>query len=220
MRRIFRHVGTLLRGDDSGPVANRLAALAAITLFFGFLYGGVMGTFGGVAADRWQQALISGAKVPLLLLATFLIAVPSFFVLNTLAGVRADFPDAVRALASGQAVFTVVLAALAPYTLLWYALSASYPAAVLFNGLAFAAASLAAQATMRRRYRPLVARDPRHRWLLRGWLLIYTFVAVQMAWTLRPFIGDPDSPVQFVRDESWSNAYVAVGRLVWRTLAH
>jgi hypothetical protein len=30
---------------------------------------------------------------------------------------------------------------------------------------------------------------------------------------LRPFIGDPTSPVQFFRQEAWSNAYVVVFKL-------
>jgi len=161
----------------------------------------------------------SGLKVPLLLLATFAISLPSFFVLNTLLGVRADFPEAVRALVSSQAGLTVVLAALAPYTLLWYASSGSYQWAILFNGLMFAVATFAAQGLLRRCYRPLVARRPQHRWLLRLWLLLFAFVGVQMAWVLRPFVGDPSRPAEFFREDTWGNAYVIVGRMVWEAVA-
>ena len=79
----------------------------------------------------------------------------------------------------------------------------------------FVGASAAAQVVLRRGYRPLMSRDPRHRYLIWGWLLLYSFVAVQMAWVLRPFIGAPDSPVQFFRDEPLSdNAYMVVLRLI------
>jgi hypothetical protein len=37
-------------------------------------------------------------------------------------------------------------------------------------------ASLAAQGLLRRHYRPLIARDPRHRLLLRGWAGLHAFV--------------------------------------------
>ena len=56
---------------------------------FGFLYGAAMGSYGGVGGDRVWQLLYSGLKVPVLLLATFLIGLPNFFVLNTLFGLLA-----------------------------------------------------------------------------------------------------------------------------------
>jgi hypothetical protein len=31
-------------------------------------------------------------------------------------------------------------------------------------------------------------------------------VGIQMGWVLRPFIGNPLATVQFVREDSWSNA--------------
>ncbi len=79
----------------------------------------------------------------------------------------------------------------------------------------FAVATLSAQWLLREFYRPLVLREPRHRWLLRGWLVIYAFVGIQMAWVLRPFIGDPQQPVQFFREDAWGNAYVVVVQLIW-----
>jgi hypothetical protein len=39
-----------------------------------------------------------------------------------------------------------------------------------------------------------------------------------MAWVLRPFVGSPDQPVQFIRPESWGNAYEVVLRLMWRAI--
>jgi hypothetical protein len=64
----------------------------------------------------------------------------------------------------------------------------------------------------------LIARNPRHRVMLVGWGFVYTLVAIQLAWLLRPFIGSPVQPVEFFREEAWDNAYVIVARLVWRTL--
>ena len=72
---------------------------------------------------------------------------------------------------------------------------------------------------VRRGYRPLIARNPRHRWLVRAWLLIYAFVGIQMGWLLRPFIGAPDQPVQFFRRGEWENAYVIVARMIWEQVA-
>ena len=223
MTAYFHRLDDLLRGragiTQSGGGARAVAWLAVQVLVFGVIYGAVMGLFGGILGDRMWQVAYSAAKVPLLLLVTFTLGLPSFFILNTLYGLRADFGEAVRALLAAQAAMTLILASLAPFTALWYASSDDYPSATLFNGMMFAVATFAAQWLLRRFYRPLVLRQPRHRWLLRAWLVIYTFVGIQMAWVLRPFIGDPHRQVQFFRDDSWGNAYVVVAQLVWQLIA-
>jgi hypothetical protein len=204
----------LLRGRHNPADHARLLRLFALISLCGLFYGAVMGTFGGVRGERAFQLLYSGLKVPLLLLVTFALSLPSFFVLNTLLGVRADFARVLRALLATQAVLTIILASLAPFTALWYVSSGSYRPAILFNAAMFAIASFAAQSLLRRWYAPLIASNPRHRVLLGVWLVIYAFVGIQMAWVLRPFIGDPTAPTRFFRQGAWGNAYVEVARMV------
>jgi hypothetical protein len=211
MTALFSQADGLLRGRQDQA---RLLRLLAFTTLFGVFYGAVMGTFGGVRGERALQLVYSGLKVPLLLLVTFALSLPSFFVLNTLLGVRADFGRALRALVATQAVLTIVLASLAPFTALWYASSGAYRPAILFNAAMFALASFAAQGLLRRWYAPLIERNPRHRVLLRTWIVIYAFVGVQTAWVLRPFVGDPSQPTRFFRQGAWGNAYVEVARMV------
>lgn len=181
----------------------------------GLLYGAVMGSFGG----RYGQALISAIKVPLLLMATVALSLPSFFVLNTLLGLRSDFGLVLRALISSQAGLTIILVSLAPLTLFWYASSSNYQMAILFNAGTFAVSSVGSQWLLHRAYRPLIARNPKHRWLLRIWLVLYAFVGIQMGWILRPFIGSADQPVQFFRRDLWDNAYVIVAQMIWNLIS-
>ncbi|MCA9238192.1 MAG: hypothetical protein KDA44_22120 [Planctomycetales bacterium] len=214
---ILRRAPWTTRSARSGPAIVRLAAcLAAFALW----YGGVMGAFRGLTGqDQWlRQVAYSAVKVPLLLSGAFVIGLPSFFVLSTLVGVRRDFAESLRALIAAQAGLAIALAALSPLTLLWYASSTQYDLALVFNGVMFAAASMAAQYLLRQYYRPLIARDPRHRKLLIAWAAIYILVAVQLAWLLRPFIGSPHADVQFLRPEAWDNAYVKVAKIVWQAL--
>jgi hypothetical protein len=219
---VLSHADELLRGRELAAVDDRRAGgtlyLALMVALFGVFYGAVMGTFGGVQGQRALQLLYSGVKVPILFLVTFCLSLPSFFVLNTLLGVRADFAQALRALVATQAAVTIVLASLAPFTALWYVSSAAYHPAVLFNAAMFGVASVSAQGLLRRWYAPLIARNPRHRVLLRVWLIIYAFVGVQMAWVLRPFVGDPNQPTHFFREGAWGNAYVEVARMVMDVL--
>jgi hypothetical protein len=193
--------------------AFRLRHVTALVVACGLAYGVMMGTFTGVSG-RGLQLVYSGVKVPLLLLATFALALPSFFVLNTLLGLRDDFRDAVRAVLQSQAALVLTLASLGPLTLVWYASGGDYQRAIVFNAAMFGVASLAGQLVLRRLYAPLIARSPRHRTLVRLWLLTYAFVGVQMGWVLRPFIGQPGSPTQFFRDGAWGNAYIELWRIV------
>jgi hypothetical protein len=204
-----------------GESRAALLRLGMCLATFALVYGGVMGTFRGLTGqDQWLlQVVYSALKVPILLTGSFALGLPSFFVLSTLSGLRQDFGESVRALAAGQAGMAIVLASLSPLTLLWYASSSDYHEALAFNGLMFLTASLVAQYLLRAYYRPLVARHPRHRTLLIAWAAIYLFVAIQLAWLLRPFIGSAAMEVQFLRPEAWGNAYVFVARLVRNILA-
>lgn len=220
--RIERFVDDVLRrqSPSAGPPATGTTRRLSILLVgLAMCYGACMGSFGGDSYPRAWQVLYSAVKTPLLLLATFGIALPSFVVLNTLLGLRDDLRQAVRAVAASQAGLTLVLVSLAPLTLFWYACAPSYRAATLCNAAMFAIAGFSGQYLLRENYRALAAKNQRHTFMRRAWLGVYAFVGIQMGWVLRPFVGDPKMPVTFFRDEAWDNAYVIVARLIWRALA-
>lgn len=218
MRFLFKRVHDFLHARERfAPDARARGRLRWLVLFvfvFGIFYGAVMGTFTGLAPGRFHQLVYSGVKVPILLLVTFALCLPSFFVINTVAGLRDDFRQAVAAVIATQSCITIVLGALAPVTALFYMSTTTYSHAILFNGLVFATAGVWAQRVVRRYYVPLIKRDRRHRHMLALWLVLYLFVAIQMAWVLRPFVGNPAIPVAFFRKNAWGNAYVVVARLI------
>ena len=201
---------------SGGKHAQRLMYVLLLMILFGAFYGAVMGSYGG---GRVLQMLYSGIKVPLLFMATFMLSLPSFFVINTLFGTRSDFAESLRALVATQAGLTIILAACAPFTAVWYVSFGSYSAAKMFNLLMFGIATVAAQRLLRQFYQPLVQRNPRHRTLLRIWLVIFAFVGIQMSWVLRPFIGDPHTATQFFRDQAWGNAYIEIGQTFWKMVS-
>lgn len=219
---IWNHTDSLLRAQpwaiEDTHATHKFIQLGFLVTFFGILYGAVMGSFGGVFGERFLQVVFSALKVPLLLIGTFTLSLPSFFVVNTLFGLRSDFSYSLRALLATQAGLTIVLASFAPFTVLWYASSSNYQGAILFNTLMFGCASFTAQWLLRRFYEPLIRRNPLHRLLLRAWLVIYAFVGIQMGWVLRPFIGNPNAPTQFFRQDAWGNAYVRLANILWSFL--
>ncbi len=207
---------SLMRG--ASLPGRQMACFAFIGSAF---YGALMGTYGGFSGHlSLAQMLFSAIKVPALLLITGALCLPGFLVANALMGLADDWPQARRALILSQAILAIVLASLSPFTLLFYASTSHYPAAILFNFLIFAIASFTAQNVLRRLYAPLIAKDARHLALLRGWLALYGFTAVQFAYTLRPFVGDPTQPVAFFRSGAWDNAYVVIIKMIWNLVVN
>lgn len=205
-----------------------LQKVAAIVLVFGPMYGAAMGAYAFVVGKRslveqFPQLIYSGVKVPLLIALTVAISLPSFFVINTLLGLRDDFIEALRAIVSAQAGMAVILVSLFPLTLFSYislaTTESSYPLAILVNAAMFGLASVSAQVLLRGYYQDLIDRNRRHLWMVRMWILVYAFVGIQAGYVLRPFIGAPDSPTTFLRKESFQNAYVKILELVWRVLS-
>ena len=221
--RFLPRVDDVLRGRpwtvEQGRAGPRLAQLGAMLAVFGAVYGAVMGSYASLWGTLRWQPLVSATKMPLLLIGTFALSLPSFFVVNTLVGLRADFARAVRALLATQAATTIILASLAPVTLLWYFTADNYSAAVLFNAVMFGGSAVAGQLLLRRYYQPLIAANARHRVMLWMWLVIYAFVGIQMGWVLRPFVGDPDLPTRLFRDTVWGNAYLELAEMFWGLLS-
>jgi len=226
MRSLALHIDRILRGDDriaDRHSADGTARYHGIIAFLALAaYGACMGSFGLWSADaeavQWLQVLYSALKAPMMLGVTFLICLPSFFVFNALAGLASDFRVSLRALAATQSGLALVLASLGPITLLWYATSDLYLIGVLVNTLMFAVATVSAQRLVVRYYRPLIRRNRRHRLMLGIWIVLYIFVGTQMGWVLRPFIGNPDGPVHFLREDGWGNAYIALAQIIENAL--
>jgi hypothetical protein len=215
--RAFASIDEVLRATSSARIYASVGNILRIILtaaLAGAFYGAVMGGFD----LRPMQMLISAAKVPMLLGITFFISLPSFFVFNTLFGLRGELGVTMGALLTAQATLMLALASLSPLTALCYCSTSDYGLAVLFNGGVFAVATVAGQITLRRVYRRLIAINPRHRAILRVWMVTYCFVGIQMAWVLRPFVGSPQAEPHFFREGAWSNAYVFVGRLIWNAV--
>ena len=75
-------------------------------------------------------------------------------------------------------------------------------------------ASLAGMRFLLKAYAPLILKEPLHRRMLLFWIVMYAFVGIQMGWLLRPFVGNPTAPVEFLRPDAWGNAYVVIVDLI------
>ena len=231
--RTFGTIDQVLTGSAASPIIGsshqsssriRLRTAALIVLVAGLSYGSAMGCYAAVANQRawteqWLPMLYSGMKVPLLILATLLIALPSFFILNTLFGLRQHFKESLKAILLAQAGLVIILLSLAPITLFVYVsvspMQRAYSLAVLWNAIAFGGSSVTAQLLLRKNYRQLIRQNPKHRMMVWVWIFVYAFVGIQMAYVLRPFIGSPSDEISFFREDPFENAYVKVFQLIW-----
>lgn len=172
---------------------------------------GLHGLALGASSGEWLLAVFSAVKVPLLLICSCAVSLPSFYVLHAVLGLRADFAAACRGLLAAQAAVAVGLGATAALCLfLAVSVRDGWLLTVLDGGL-FALAAVVGQVVLARHYAPLLARDRRHRWTLGCWAVLYVLFAVQLAWVLRPFLGTPGFPVQFLRPTALrQNAYVVL----------
>src|SRR3989442_1477790 len=150
MSATFLPIDPFLRGEGLfAPVEplesvarERVRAQLRMIVMCGMAYGLVMGSFGGVLGVGWQRMAVSAIKTPFLFTVTFLLCVPSFYVMNALAGLHGDFPRVLNALLGFQSTAAIVLAALAPVTWLMNVSTADYSFIVMWNGIMFAVASL------------------------------------------------------------------------------
>jgi uncharacterized membrane protein YqjE len=213
-----RAVDGVLRADRRSLAArgwrSQFALLAACVIGGAGVYGAAMGSFGG----RGWQMVYSACKAPLLMFGAAAVALPSCFMMTTVLGLRDDFPRLARSAFAAQATMALVLASLAPAILFLYCTTNDYDSALLYNGAIFLLASVAAQWKLRRLLADFLARGPAARLVLRIWLGVYVFVAIELAWIMRPYIGTPGTPTAFFRVDSFGNAYEVVCELVWNWL--
>jgi hypothetical protein len=195
----------LLR-EDAGAAPTALICIAVATVG-----SALFGLALGASSGHPMLALFALLKLPLLLACTTSLCLPPFYVVHCVLGLRDDFGAALRGMLAAQATFGIALAALAPMVpFLTLSLADPY-ALTLLDGVLCALGTAAAHHVLGRHYRPLIARDARHRLTLRGWLVLYGFAGIQVAWVLRPFRGSDGFAVEFLRTEAFEqNAWLVL----------
>src|SRR5438093_5401532 len=184
----------------------RYAVVTIITLagFFGL----VAGAYSGPA-----QALSAGLKLPFLFFATFLICFPAFFVVQVLVGSRLRLLQVTVLVFGSLALTSVLLAALVPITLFFLITGSNYYFQHLLNiaiaGVAglFGLYALHEGLSLVCEKRGVYPRKALT--IMRVWGVLFAFVGIQLAWNLRPFLGDRNQPFR-VFGTYQGNFYAAV----------
>jgi hypothetical protein len=169
-------------------------AMVALTVAFGGVYGLTLGAGGGA-----KQVVMSAVKVPALLFLTLAVTAPALYALNTILGSRIRFGQTVALACATMATMSVLLLALSPLSLFLASTGLSYPAMQLVQVALFFVAGYFGAFFLYDGMQTIAARlsQDQNLPLLQLWLCLYAYVGAQMAWVLRPFIGDPARPFAF-----------------------
>lgn len=212
-------VKALLRGDAqqlsnwlAAPDLRSIAGCVVIILIGSGLYGFTLGI--------WRaplQSLYTAIKFPMLIFLTCGANALLNGMLAQILGVGLSFRQTSFAILMSFAVAAIILGGFSPITLfIWYnAPPLASEKAPLGHGLmilahvcAIAFAGVIANRRLLALLRKVSGDSRTASLVLVSWLAGNLFLGAQLAWNLRPFIGHPSLPVQFLRDHPlWGNFY-------------
>ncbi len=206
------------------PFSRRLTGQIMMIVVGAGVYGATLGL--------WRsplQALFVAIKFPLILMLTATMNAGLNGMLGQLLGLNIRFLDSFRLIIISFATASLILAGFSPLTL--FALfnapplgdgaeaSAVYSGILLMHVAAIAFAGIAANVKLLRTLRSIAADRIRSRVILFAWLAGNLLLGSQFVWNLRPFIGAPFLPVQFLRPNAFEgNFFEAVYHAAQRLL--
>ena len=193
---------------DRRELSRKLAhGTLTVVLLSGF-FGLVAGAYSG-----WFQAVSAAIKLPFLFFATFAVCFPAFYIVQVLVGSRLRLTQVVVLVVGALALTSVLLGAFVPITAFFLVTGANYYFQHLLNIVLAAVAGLFGMYALhdglsvvceRRGVYPRKALT-----IMRAWAVLFAFVGIQLAWTLRPFLGDRNTSFQ-VFGQYKGNFYTAV----------
>jgi len=223
---IFKHwqgIKVLLRGEVeylaawTGTIEKpRVVAWLAVSIIGSGLFGAAMGWWRAP-----EQALYTAMKFPVLVLLTMFGNALLNAMLAPLLGVNIGLRQSLLAVMMSFTIAAAILGSLSPLLacLIWNtpplelaSKSGTSHAVILLAVVAMVAfAGVVANLRLYQLLRKLSGSERAAKRVLFAWLAGNLFLGSQMSWILRPFIGSPGLPVQFLRDDPMSgNFYESV----------
>jgi len=197
-------------------LGRKMRAMLLSSVAFFALYGAVMGS----THSLWQT-LSSGAKLPLLFLATLVVCSPTLYFFNLIFGSNQSLSQNFALILTGITVTAVLLLSFSPIVLFFLLTTSHYQFFKLLNVGVFTIAGIVGVTFLSQGMRIVSsggkegARARRN--VVRLWIFIYAFVGSQMAWTLRPFIGAPRLPFELFRQlggNFYANIFASIGEIL------
>jgi hypothetical protein len=203
------------KGDEyfellSNPENSKkyLLKQALYILIFAFLYGLIMGSFNGIA-----QSLVTSIKMPVLIFLSLLICFPAFYVIQFMLGSKMSIFQMANMILSGFIVFTTIALSFSPIVIFFMITGNNYSFLKLLHVAIFIFSGVFGMRTIisglkysceKMDIYPKMGIN-----VFKFWIVIFAFVSMQLAWNLRPFIGEKELPFELFREKE-GNFYLAV----------
>ncbi|MCK5145647.1 hypothetical protein KAR48_02765 [bacterium] len=187
---------TLSRSDQS--ISTILLHVLALVVIL-FAYGLIMGCYNSL-----EQALTSGIKLPLLYTLVLTICFPAFFMIQHVLGSQLHVKQMVSIILAGFVLSASIMLSFSPIIIFFMMTGDNYPflkllhvAIFLFSGffgMRIVTEALHYACDSKGVYPKIGVK------IFRIWIFIMAFVAAQLSWTLRPFIGNKGEDFQLFRN--------------------
>ncbi len=196
--------------NDPGLSKRYVTRQLSFILLFALIYGVIMGSYGS-----FLQGMVTGIKVPCLIFLSLVICFPAFYVIQYMIGSTMTLLQMMNIIFSGFLVFTTIALSFAPIVVFFMITSNNYSFIKLLHVAIFVFSGIFAVKTIingllfsceKRKIYPKLGMK-----IFKIWVVILAFVSSQLAWNLRPFIGDKTLAFELFRKRE-SNFYVAVIR--------
>lgn len=213
-------VPQLLRGSvTEGRTAIETPDARRLLLYVTIIFGGA-GLY-GAAVGSWRdpvQAFYTALKLPLIILLTSLGNGLLNAMLAPLLGVNIGLRQSLLAVLISFTIAAAILGAFSPllYFLIWNtpplvagagSNTGAHSLVLVCETLMIAFAGIAANVRLLQLLRALAGSDGAARKVLFAWLAGNLLLGSQLAWILRPFVGSPGLPVQFLRDKPFEGSF-------------
>jgi hypothetical protein len=218
-------ISVVLRGEPAlmgewvrtGNMRRTVLYVATILVGAG-LYGAAMGSW----RDPLQMVYVA-IKFPLIVLLTTLGNGLINGMFAPLLGLNLGFRQSLQAVLLSFTIAAAILGSFSPlvFFLIWNApaMSAHVPGVYSFIQLTHVAliafAGITANVRLVRLLEHLSGSMAVGRRVLFAWLTVNLFLGSQLVWILRPFIGAPGLPVQFLRPDAFKGNFFEA---VWRSI--
>jgi hypothetical protein len=205
---VFQDKESFFEKIDKKRSARLIYKQILIICLFGFLYGIVMGSY-----HSFLQALIAGVKLMVFFIATLLICFPSFYIIQQVLGSQMSFRQVTLVILSGFVLASSIALSFAPIIVFflltgdnYHFLQLLHVAIFIFSGIFGMKLMIDAlkYACEKKSIYPKTGVT-----VFRVWIIILAFVGIQLAWNLRPFLGDRNEKFQLFRKYE-GNFYTAV----------
>jgi len=141
------------------------------------------------------------------------ICFPAFYVIQYMLGSKLSLTQMINTILSGFVVLTTIMASFAPIVVFFMITGNNYAFLKLLHVGIFIFSSIFGMFTIidalkfsceKKSVYPKIGIN-----IFKFWVIIFAFVGMQLAWNLRPFVGDRNLPMEIFREKE-GNLYLAV----------